>query len=397
MYIFHAFSTCFVACNIRLSAVRSNASMNILITDSTDIYGGGEVFVLALAKGLRARNHAVWVSCKPTNLVREKCVQASIPVFPLDFPPKGQLIKFISKLRQLIKENNIQIVHSNSNYDRTAGAFAAWRSGAAHVTNVHTLHSIQHNLTHRIRNRIMTDHFLADGVCARDLLVKRDCIPASKISVFYHGVDPEEMHRDEQQRRILRTQFGFTEQHIVVGNVARLVPMKGQAYLLKAFADVTKRFSHARLVLVGDGELREELTLLARTLGIHQQVIFAGFRDDLRAIYSSFDIYVHSSVEGGGETISFAVQQALAQELPIIVTKVADVVENVREGVNGFVVRDRDADAIAEKLMMLMQDHSLRHAMGKESRKYLLERFTTERMVSSVEEIYRNVLQTRKR
>lgn len=90
-------------------------------------------------------------------------------------------------------------------------------------------------------------------------------------------------------------------------------------------------------------------------------------------------------------------QQALAQELPIIVTKVADVVENVREGVNGFVVRDRDADAIAEKLMMLMQDHSLRHAMGKESRKYLLERFTTERMVSSVEEIYRNVLQTRKR
>lgn len=378
-----------------LHSFRMPESLRILLTDSTDIYGGGQFYVLELAKALRARDHAVWVSCRPMNLLREKCEQAGVPLFPLDFPPKGQLLKFVSRLRRFIGEEDIHIVHTNSNYDRTAGAFAAWRGNVAHVTNVHSLHSIQHNLTHRLRNRMMTDHFLADGVQARDMLVNQDRIPASRVSVFYHGVNASEMQRDERQRSIVRAQLGFTDEHVVVGNVGRLVPMKGQKYLLNAFAEVVMNNPTARLVLVGDGDLREELSSLAQTLGIHGQVTFTGFRDDLGALYSSFDIYVHSSVEGGGETISFAVQQALAQELPVIVTNVADVVENVREGVNGFVVPDRDANALAQKLMMLAGNRSLCITMGKESRKYLLERFTTEHMVSAVEKVYRNVLEDR--
>ncbi len=370
-------------------------SLRILLTDSTDIYGGGQFYVLEIAKALRARNHAVWVSCKPLNLLREKCEQAGVPLFPLDFPPKGQLVKFVSRLRRFIVEQKIHIVHTNSNYDRTAGAFAAWRGNVAHVTNVHSLHSIQHNLTHRLRNRVMTDHFLADGVQVRDMLVNENHIPALRVSVFYHGVNPAEMQRDERQRGIIRAKFSFTDDHIVVGHVGRLVPMKGQEYLLNAFAEVVRNNPKARLVLVGDGDLREELSLLAQTLGIQREVTFTGFRDDLGALYSSFDIYVHSSVEGGGETISFAVQQALAQELPVIVTNVADVVENVREGVNGFVVPDRDAKALAQKLMMLAANRSMCSDMGKESRKYLLERFTTEHMVSAVEKVYRSVLENR--
>jgi glycosyltransferase involved in cell wall biosynthesis len=328
-------------------------------------------------------------------LLYEKCLAAGIQVVPLEFPPSGRLIHFVSALTRAIRANNVQIVHTNSNYDRTAGAFAAWRAGVPHVTNVHSLHSIQHNLTHRIRNRSMTDRFLADGVRMKELLVSHDGIPASKISVFYHGIDPDAMRRDEHQRRNLRNQFGFSEEHVVVGNIARMVPMKGHADLIQAFALVGKRYPSARLVIVGDGELFEELKARVRSLGIDGQTLFTGFREDLQALYSSFDIYAHSSVEGGGETISFAVQQALAHELPVVVTRVGDVIENVREGINGFVVPDRNAQALADKIMLLAGDPSLRHSMGKESRNYLLQRFTTEHMVSAVEEIYRNVLAAR--
>ena len=361
------------------------------------MYGGGEFFVFELARSLHARGHHVWVACRSDNLLASKCQQESIPAIAINFPVKGQLLKYIRTLQSIIWDHQIQVVHTNGNYDRTAGAFAAWRTGAAHVTNVHSHHSIQYNLTHRIRNRIMTDRFLADGVRVKELLAAQDGISPSKISTFYHGVNPQEMRRDEQQRCIVRSQFGFTEEHIVIGNVARFVPMKGHSYLLEAFAMAAKDFPCARLVLVGDGELREELTRLTRALGVDQQVVFTGFREDLQALYSSFDIYAHSSVEGGGETISFAVQQALAQTLPVIVTNVADVAENVREGINGFVVRDRDARALAEKLRILLGDRSLRQAMGEQSRTYLLERFTTEHMVSSVENIYRSVLAARKK
>ena len=351
--------------------------------------------MLELAKALLGRGHRTWVCCRPDNLLREKCEQAGVATLPLDFPPNGRLVNYIRELKRIILENGITIVHTNGNYDRTAGAFAAWRAGVPHVTNVHSLQSIQHNLTHWVRNRMLTDRFLADGVQVKDLLIHHDHIPPSDVVVFYHGVNPERMRRDERLRRSMRAEFGMTDDTVLIGNVSRFVLMKGHSYLLHAFAEVAGEFSDARLVLVGDGELWEELKALSCSLGIEQKVIFTGFREDLQALYSSFDIYAHSSIEGGGETISFAVQQALAQELPVVVTRVGDVAENVREGINGFVVSDRDPKALAAQLRILVRDRSLRRNMGTEGLKYLLERFTTERMVSAVESVYRNVLETR--
>ena len=367
-------------------------SLKILLTNSTDIYGGGEFYVYELAKALQERDHQVLVSCRSDNLLCEKCEKAHIRTIPLEFPPRGQLVKFISRVRRIIKDNHIQIVHTNSNYDRTAGAFAALTAGVKHITNVHSFHSLQHNITHWFRNRYATDHYIVDGVCVKDLLIRKDRIPSSKISVVYLGVNPDEMKRDQALREKVRKEFGFTDQHLVVGNVARLVLFKGQEFLLRAFAESTHQFKNARLVIVGDGELQEMLTSLARTIDIEKFVIFTGFRHDLQAIYSAFDIYVHSSFEGGGETFPFAVLQALAQELPVIVTRVGDVPVMVEEGLNGFVVPDRDASAIAQKLSILLSDEYLRQSMAMKSRERLLQRFTLRSMVDHIEKIYFSVL-----
>src|SRR5438046_1660574 len=136
--------------------------MNILLTNSSDIYGGGEYFVLELAQALRGRGHNVFVSCRPDNLMFAKGKEAGLTLIGLEFPPNGRLFHFISAIRSIIKSNKIELVHTNGNYDRTAGAFAAWWAGVKHVTNVHSLHSINRNLTHRIRNSVMTNFFLAD-------------------------------------------------------------------------------------------------------------------------------------------------------------------------------------------------------------------------------------------
>ncbi|MBI1803764.1 MAG: glycosyltransferase family 4 protein [Ignavibacteriae bacterium] len=367
----------------------------ILLTNSTDIYAGGEFYVYSLARELQARGHDVLVACKSGNLLREKCEQAGVRIFPVDFPPQGKLMRHVNILRRLMKDRSIEIVHTNTNYDRTAGAFAARLEGKAHITNVHSFHSLRHNVTHWLRNRWATDHFIVDGVCVKELLAKEDGIPASRISVIYLGVDPVEMRRDELLRQKVRQEFGFTDEEVVVGNVARLVPFKGHEYLLQAFAACASNFFHARLLLVGDGELYEKLTDLAAVLGVQDRVMFAGFRDDLQAVYSAFDLYVHPSIEGGGETFPFAVLQALSQELPILVTRVGDVAEMVEEGVNGFVVPDRDHKALMEKLEMLLRDQSVRRGMGERSRHYLLRRFTTQNMVDAVENIYTRILQRR--
>jgi len=298
-----------------------NPHYNILLTNSSDMYGGGEFYVLELACELKKRGHNIIVTCKPDNLLCKKCNDAGVVTLPLDFPPQGKLFSFIMKLKQIIKQHNIQIVHTNTNYDRTAGAFAVWVCGVKHVTNVHSFHSLQHNLTHWIRNKWATNHFLVDGLCVKELLVRKDKILPEKISVVYLGVDAESMKKNEPQRRRVRREFGLEDEHIVIGNVGRLVPMKGQEFLIESFAEVASLHPHARLLIVGDGELDKELRTKSEEYRIDDKVLFAGFRDDLPACYSAFDIYAHTSIEGGGETFPFAVLQALAQELPVVVTR----------------------------------------------------------------------------
>lgn len=369
--------------------------LNILLTNSSSMYGGGEFYVLELAQSLLQRGHQTWVSCRKDNLLLEKCTTAGIPTLPLDFPPQGKFVKFVRSLADCIRHNNIHIVHSNANYDRTASAFAARLAGSAHVTNVHSFHSIQHNFTHWVRNHWMTDHFLVDGFCVKELLEQKDRIAGDKISVVYLGVQPETMQRNESLRQRIRSEFGITDRLITIGNVARFVPFKGHSVLLKAFAQLVPRFPDVRLLLVGDGELYQELQQLAKTLGVSSRVFFAGFRDDLQALYSAFDVYVHPSFEGGGETFPFAVLQALAQELPVIVTRVGDVSAMVEDGTSGFVVPDNDPGALAEKLAIVLIDQRQRQEMGKAGLNLLYRMFTLDSMTTAVEQIYRDVLRRR--
>jgi glycosyltransferase involved in cell wall biosynthesis len=370
----------------------TGAPLNILLTNATDIYGGGEYFVLELASALRQSGHGVWVCCKPANLLADKCRDRGIPVLPLDFPPRGRLLAHISRLRRMIREHAIGVIHTNTNYDRTAGAFAARLAGIRHVTSVHSFHSIRHNLTQWLRNLAATDHFIVDGFCVKELLMHHDGIDHDRITVVHLGVDPEAMRREERMRAGVRDAFGLRDEHVVIGSVGRLVPMKGQEYLLRAFALLRDAHPEARLLLVGEGELRAGLERAAADHRLDASVLFAGFRDDLPAVYSAFDLYAHPSVEGGGETFPFAVLQALAQQLPVVVTNVGDVAYMVEEGTNGFVVPDRNPEAMASRLRQLLDDPPLRTLMAANSREYLLRYFTLEKMVARIEEIYRSVL-----
>src|SRR5512140_3816058 len=149
----------------------------ILLTNSSDIYAGGEFYVLTLAAELQRRGYPVQVACRPNNLLRRKCEEKGIPVIPIGFPDQGQLFRYTRELKRIVEAHHAGIVHTNTNYDRTAGAFAARLAGVSHVTNVHSFHSLQHNVTHWIRNMQATDRFIVDGVCVKDLLVRHDGIP----------------------------------------------------------------------------------------------------------------------------------------------------------------------------------------------------------------------------
>jgi glycosyltransferase involved in cell wall biosynthesis len=374
--------------------VISMKKYNILLLNALNIYGGGEFFVYQFAGLLKQRGHNPWVSCREDNLIFDKCVKDGIPVFPLNYPVKGKgkLIRNIRALKRFIIENQIDLVHSNTNYDRTAGAFAARLAHKAHVTTNHSFHSIEYNPTHWLRNKYLTSQFIVDGECTRKLLLADNTIDDKKITLIHLGIEADSMKRDDDMRMKIRNDFGLKENNILIGNVGRMVEFKGQEYLIKAFPAVFKDHPDARLMVVGSGKLENILKELSDKLGVKEKIIFPGFRDDMQAVYSAFDIYAHTSVEGGGETFPYAVLYALAQALPLVVTKVGDVPAMVEEGVNGFVVNDRNPSLITDKIKVLLQDKELRKKMGDASLELLKSKFTVEIMTDSILQVYEKAL-----
>lgn len=367
--------------------------MNVLITNSSSIYGGGEYFTEKLALELKNRGYRVAVCSRDNGLLCKKLQAAGVDIFNVAFPERGtgNLWKNVKSLKSIIIKYNFDIIHSNTGYDRTASAFASRGTKAKHITNCHSLESISHNLTHYIRNRYLTQHFIADGDSIRDRIIKENNIPENKISVVYNGIEPGGMSRDNELRNKIRRELNVNENEIVIGSVGRLVNFKGYKYLLSAFRIISEKISNTKLIIVGDGELKDSLINQARVLNINDKVVFTGFRDDLQAVYSAFDIYVNSSIGGGGELFPFTILYAMAQSLPVVAARVGDIPTMINDGVNGFLVEEKSPFRISDKVVQLIKNQEISSKFGENGLLKLEKEFNLKKMVDKIEEIYQKV------
>ncbi len=365
--------------------------MNILLTNATDIFAGGEDYVLILARYLERRGHRVWVSARPGHLLLRKSAEASLPVVPLEYGDMSRVFRISRLLRRAMRERSIDVVHSNANYDRTCAAIASAFTPARHVAGVHSTHSIRHNITHALRNRYGTSHFITDADAGRDVLLREDGIPPGKVTTVPIGIesDPEDVRRSYRER--LRRSMGIGGDTLVVGNVARLVPFKGHRFLLEAAAIVAREKRNVLFLIIGDGELEAELKAQAAALGIADAVRFLGFRDDLNEIYPAFDVYCHSSIELASEMFPIAILRALAAALPVVSTDVGGIGAMVEEGTSGHLTPPEDPPALARALIDTLGDGARRASFGRASFALFERRYHAAAMAAAVERVYHHV------
>jgi len=370
--------------------------LKVLLLNSLSIYGGGEFFVLQLAGFLKFKGNNVWVGCRKDSPLYVKCSEAGISTVIFDFPEngKGKLKKNVIAVMEFVSDKGIQIIHTNTNYDRTAGAVAAELAGSVHIASVHSLQSVSHNITHWTRNKFFVDKFLADGEIVKNFLVKEDKIDEKKIYVINLGIEPDLYKRDNAKRASVRNEFSIDKDDILIGNVGRLVDFKGQEKLVGSFKITAGEFPQARLMIVGEGELKETLKNLAVESGLKDKIIFAGSRDDMQAVYSAFDIYAHTPKEGGGELFPFAVLHAMAAGLPAVATGVGEIPNMILDGENGFIVNYSENE-ISEKLHRLISDKTLRRTLGANSINQLKDEFTLDKMGGDILKLYNDMLSKR--
>jgi glycosyltransferase involved in cell wall biosynthesis len=172
---------------------------------------------------------------------------------------------------------------------------------------------------------------------------------------------------------------------VLVGDVARLARQKDHRTLLAAMATVRREHPDARLVLVGDGELRAELEQLAAGLGLEGSVLFTGARDDVPDLLASFDVFAHAARYEG---FCLAVVEAQAAGIPVVATAVGGVPEAVANGETGLLVPPGDDHALAAAITRLLEDQPLADRLAAAGRRRVHDLYSERRMVEETLRLY---------
>jgi glycosyltransferase involved in cell wall biosynthesis len=344
--------------------------------------------VVNLATGLNPDKFERSICCiGPKGDLADLAENKGVQVFSLE-KADGFQWRLIFRLRKLLKRQKVHVLHSHNAGFLLYGAPAARL--ARKVVMVHTEHG---RLLHEFDNERMnsierflsrwTDAMVAVSEPTRETYVDLTGLDPDRIKVVGNGVDIGRFQIPADAR--LRESLGIQPADHVIGNIARLSIEKDHAGLIEAFSRMLDWSKNLKLLLVGDGEERQNLEALVKKLRIDHKVIFTGIRRDIPALVAIMDIFCLSSRTEG---MPLTLLEAMAAGKGIVCTEVGGIPNIIRSGYNGFLVPPEKPEKLAEALFTLVQDRNLAGRMRNAARKDAEKFYSLEKMIQSYENIY---------
>lgn len=188
-----------------------------------------------------------------------------------------------------------------------------------------------------------------------------------KIHIIHHGVDTTFFNPDTRDRQVYAHILPDLQNPIII-DVRGFRSVYNAETMIRAIPSVLEEFPEAKFIMVGEGEDKKQSQDLAISLGVSDAVFFVSWipHEELPPFLSSADVYVSTSLSDGGAVVSTL--EAMASGLPVVVTDSGDHALWVNSGENGFVIPKKDSDALARKLVYLLQNDEIRIQFGRRSR-----------------------------
>jgi glycosyltransferase involved in cell wall biosynthesis len=380
--------------------------------------GGPARHAVILEHGLRERGfETLLVHGTPTSdegsleeLIERRAVRAiRVPGLGRRVKPWSDLVAFWSLLR-LISREKPDILHTHTAKAGTLGrlagiAFNLTRRRARRCLLVHTFHG--HVLSGyfgmlgtqatRYAERLLgrwTDRIVTISDLQREEIGRKFRIASmEKISVIPLGLELDDLLAVKSPDRSFREALDWNSNEFVVGYVGRLVAIKDVSTLLTGFAGLLDRCPRARLVIVGDGVLRESLEKVANDLRIGSSVRFAGWKHDLASVYGAMDVVALTSRNEGTPV---ALIEAMAAGVPVVATAVGGVPDVVKHNENGLLIPSGEPMSLADALYRVASDDELCRRLGAAGRREVALRFRSQRLVDDVAGLYSELLNQRR-
>lgn len=368
---------------------RSSLSVFEIIGDSS--LTGAPRHLLTLLEGINRHKFIVSVICPPGPLVSE-LKKLKVPVFQV--PMRGRSdIAAVNAITKLLKRYDPDIVHTHG---QRAGLIGRTAARNLPIKKVHTEHTYTHEfrlhnpLLHWSHLRAMrmldrwTDQAIAVSNAVKKFMIDAHLTKPNKIVMIYNGINPHIAKIAQTEIENFRKKFDLNKTDIVIGTVGSFNTAKDTATLIRAFARIADRWPKAKLVLIGSGPLKRDLTNLTKKLKLEDKITFAGSIDNVLPAMKAFNLFVLPSLS---EAFGITLLEAMRAEVPIVASRVGGIPEIITNNLNGILVEPKQPKKLAAAILNLVNDKRLqRKLVGNYPQ--TLQKFSADKMVHATEQVY---------
>lgn len=354
--------------------------------------GGGQMHVLLLAKHLSKEEFDVTIATEPKGFLVDESARIGIPTVPVSMS-NTLSVQTLTAVRRILKAGSYDVLHTHG------GTAGFWGRAVAVLSRspramIHTYHGLHYFVNgENVRRFRIVDKtllpFTTKIVCVcesdRAKAIASKVADEVKTVVVRNGIEVDRFAVTDK-RGSIRSSLSVKENDFVFGNIGRLHRQKGQTILLRAFQKVVDQHSNTWLWLIGDGELRNGLELLAGRLGIAERVRFLGGRKDVADLLPALDVFVLPSLWEGQP---IALLEAMAAGVPVVASNVDGIPEVVENGTSGLLVDVNSVNSLASSMSTLMANSQLRSTLAHNGRERIVKQFTVDHMALCMGDLYK--------
>lgn len=352
---------------------------NILYLTRTMGVGGTEKVIIQLCKYFNKRFNKIIV-CSCGGIYEAQLDELGIKHYKInDIEKKNpiNMVKTLLTVVKIIKSENINIVHT---HHRMAAFYISIIRKFMKFKFIHTQHNTFYDKKYLTKFALKHAHIIAVGEKVKANLIEVYKISDSKIKVIYNGVG-EFCNKIQEVPEIKKAkEIGY----FTVGNIGRLNEQKGVEYYIDSIPKVLEKRNDIMFYIIGDGEEREKLEKIANDKKI-KNIIFLGYRNDINNIIKQLDLVVLSSLWEGLPLIPI---ETFSAGKTIIATDVDGTSEIVKNEYNGLLIESRNSEDIAENIIRLYDDNTLKGNLERNAYKTYKDKFSLETFNKNYEKYY---------
>lgn len=354
--------------------------------------GGGESHLLSLVENLNRDEFEPVVLSFTEGPMIDRLKQMGVDTHVIYTEKPFDITKW-KRVKKLLQDEQIDMVHAHGT---RANSNVLWAARSLNLPVVYTVHgwSFHQDQNPLVRSiRVMGEKYLTSkasvniSVSASNKQSGKNYIKGFESVVINNGIDQNKFSPSKTFKNI-RQELGIAEDTLLLLFIARFTHQKQPLLLIKAFQQALNSGSKMHLLMVGEGDQKQEALQLVQTLGIGNNISFESFRQDVPDMLAAADIFVLPSLWEG---LPIGLLEAMSMGKAIIATEVDGTKEVLRHNENGWLIEPGNATALANAITILANDESLRNKMQQKARETVQQQFNAQHMTREIENIYKNL------